>query len=60
MTQCIRCEKTDQHVPLLMMLYRGEKIYICPQCLPELIHKPANLANKLPGLESLHPPQHEH
>jgi hypothetical protein len=60
MTQCIQCEKTDQHVPLLQMVYRGGKVYICPQCLPVLIHKPANLREKLPGLENLQPAQPDH
>jgi hypothetical protein len=57
---CIQCEKSEQEVPLLKMTYRGEKVHICPQCLPVLIHKPANLADKLPGLEKIQPPKHEH
>jgi hypothetical protein len=24
------------------MTYHGEKVHICPQCLPVLIHKPAH------------------
>jgi hypothetical protein len=42
------------------MHYQGADVYICPQCLPILIHKPANLAGKLPGLENIQPSQHEH
>jgi len=57
---CIQCEKSEQEVPLLKMTYHGEKVHICPQCLPVLIHKPANLAGKLPGLEKIQPPKHEH
>jgi hypothetical protein len=42
------------------MFYKDAEVYICPQCLPVLIHKPANLAGKLPGLENVQPPQHNH
>lgn len=42
------------------MRYQEADVYICPQCLPVLIHKPANLAEKLPGLENVQPRQHEH
>ncbi|MBN1668307.1 MAG: hypothetical protein JW862_14535 [Anaerolineales bacterium] len=38
-------------------VYWGEiacqDFYICPQHLPILIHKPAQLADKLPGAEKL-------
>jgi hypothetical protein len=60
MNTCLNCGKTEQEIPLLRMRFQGADVYICPQCLPILIHKPANLAGKLPGLESTQPPQHEH
>jgi hypothetical protein len=59
MNTCLNCEKTEQEIPLLSMRYQEREVYICPQCLPILIHKPANLAGKLPGLENVAPP-HEH
>lgn len=52
MIMCLHCEKTDQQVPLLRMIYRGEEILICPQCLPVLIHKPEKLDGKLPGMQA--------
>jgi hypothetical protein len=60
MNTCLNCGKTEQEIPLLRMRYQEADIYICPQCLPILIHKPAALAAKLPGLENIQPPQHEH
>ena len=60
MNTCLNCGKTEQELPLLRMRYQGADVYICPQCLPILIHKPANLAAKLPGLENIQPQQHEH
>jgi hypothetical protein len=56
---CIYCEKSDQVIPLLRMQYQGQQYWICPQHLPLLIHKPAQLADKLPGLELL-PPLTDH
>ena len=52
---CIYCEKSDQRVPLLPFQYQGEQHWICPQHLPILIHKPSQLANKLPRLEFMGP-----
>ena len=51
MKQCINCDKTDAQVSLLQMIYRGEEVHICPQCLPVLIHKPEKLADKLLGMQ---------
>jgi hypothetical protein len=42
------------------MWYQSREVYICPQCLPVLIHKPATLADKMPGVEKIEPPKHEH
>jgi hypothetical protein len=60
MSTCLNCNKTDQEVPLLQMRFQHKIVFICPQCLPVLIHKPANLVKKLPGMENIQPPQHEH
>lgn len=58
MKTCLNCEKTEEQVPLLQMHYKGAPFLICPQCLPVLIHTPAKLADKMPGLEKLQPPEH--
>jgi hypothetical protein len=60
MTKCIHCERSDLQVPLLQMWYRGQEVYICPQCLPLLIHRPEKLAEKLPGMQPGRPVEHEH
>jgi hypothetical protein len=39
-------------------MHRNGTAYICPQCLPVLIHQPQQLLTKLPGAEALQP--HEH
>lgn len=53
--RCIVCEHDSQSVPLMPFEYQGKTYFICPQDLPILIHKPATLADKLPGLELLGP-----
>lgn len=58
---CLYCERSEDEVPLLQMRYRGGELWICPQHLPILIHKPSQLAGKLPGAENLTPPEgHSH
>ena len=52
MNACLNCNATEHEKPLLVLKYRSNEMLICPQCLPVLIHKPANLAGKLPGAET--------
>ncbi len=56
--KCIRCQRSSQEVPLLVITYNGVNYYICPQDLPVLIHKPYELMGLLPGVENLS--GHEH
>ena len=46
---CLNCGASEQERPLLTMKFQGQEFYICPQCLPILIHKPYQLADKLPN-----------
>lgn len=57
---CLNCQRSSNEIPLLNMEYKNETYQICPQCLPTLIHKPQNLAGKLPGAEKFTPAEHEH
>jgi len=52
---CLNCGRSSAEIPLLALEYRGQEYAICPQCLPTLIHKPQNLAEKLPGAADLKP-----
>lgn len=60
MAECLNCKALENEKPLLSMKYKGNEIFICPQCLPILIHKPANLAEKLPGAENFGDAAHHH
>jgi len=60
---CLYCERDSDQVPLLALKYQDVDFWICPQHLPILIHKPAQLADKLPGVEFLGSPDgpaHDH
>jgi len=57
---CLNCGLSEQEKPLLTIKYQSSEIYIRPQCLPVLIHKPANLAEKLPGAEGFGGPAEHH
>ena len=56
--QCVNCQRGVEQVPLLTLNHRGGTAYICPQCLPVLIHEPQLLVGKLAGAESLRPREH--
>ena len=50
---CIYCERGNNQVPILTLLYKGEQVYICVQHLPILIHEPEKLVAHLPGSDEL-------
>ena len=57
---CLNCNRTEQEIPLLHLTFKGETKYLCPQCLPILIHKPHLLVDKLPGFTPPAVSPHEH
>jgi hypothetical protein len=36
---CVNCNRTDAQVPLGAWRYRGEQLWICPDCMPAFIHQ---------------------
>lgn len=46
---CLNCGASQQEKPLLTLKFQSRELYICPQCMPTLIHKPDQVADKLPG-----------
>ncbi len=58
---CFNCDQSENEAPLVVLQYRGDTMYVCPECLPVLIHRPDKLAGKLPGAEDIRPaPHHGH
>ena len=56
---CVNCGRPETIVPLVSLRYRGQQAWICSQCLPTLIHKPQQLADKLPGAEQFGAADHD-
>ncbi len=56
---CLLCQRGDDAVPLVSVAYRGNRLWICTQHLPVLIHDPGRLVGKLPGAENLSPAEHD-
>ncbi len=56
--RCLACGRNDQTTPLIVLDYRGQRLWICPQHLPILIHDPTQLVGKLVGAEDLRPADH--
>jgi hypothetical protein len=48
---CLSCNRSEEQTPLIALQYAGSRIWICPQCLPVLIHHAEQLADKLAGME---------
>ncbi len=51
--RCLVCQQTSDDVPLITLAYQDGTLWICPQHLPVLIHRPGQLAGILPGAENL-------
>jgi hypothetical protein len=49
LSTCLNCNRSEEQTPLLVLTFKGETRHICPQCLPILIHRPQQLAEKFPG-----------
>jgi hypothetical protein len=49
---CLNCGVSEQERPLLSLKFQGKELYICPQCMPTLIHKSHQLAEKIPGFQA--------
>ena len=48
---CLNCGRSETIIPLVSLRFKGRQAWICSQCLPTLIHKPQQLADKLVGAE---------
>jgi len=56
--RCVACDRSQEEIPLITLLYQNTSFSICPQHLPVLIHNPHMLAGKLPGAEGMSPADH--
>ena len=38
--KCTLCETSSNDKPLMKATFKGKKAYICPTCMPAIIHGP--------------------
>ena len=36
--QCMFCSTTQEKIPLIPLRYQGGEAFVCPRCLPRLVH----------------------
>jgi hypothetical protein len=44
---CLNCGRAETEFPVIVLRLAGQEHYICPQCLPALIHHPDRLTDRL-------------
>ena len=58
---CLNCGTSELERPLITLKFHAQELYICPQCLPTLIHKPYQLADKFTNYTPTeNPPSDDH
>ena len=55
---CLACDRGSDVTPLIPLEYREQRLWICPQHIPILIHDPVRLVGRLAGAEDLRPADH--
>ena len=50
---CFNCKTSENESPLFELHFQKEYKYICPRCVPQLIHKPTNFIGTLLGAEDM-------
>ena len=55
--RCLYCERDSNQVPLIALQFQEQSLWICPQHLPILIHKPEQVADKLVGATFVKDPE---
>lgn len=36
--RCMFCSATEETIPLISLRYQGGEAFVCPRCLPRLVH----------------------
>ena len=48
---CFNCNNSEEIIPLLKMSYKNKELWICPGCIPHLIHEPHIVQDSLKKAE---------
>ena len=44
---CFNCKSAESDIPVVNMRFKGKELWICPRCIPSLIHEPQIVQEKL-------------
>lgn len=45
--KCFNCGNSESEMPLLKLRYKTGEMWVCPQCMPVLIHKTDIIVSQL-------------
>ncbi len=45
--KCFQCKRSSEEAPLIQLTYQDRYSWVCPQCMPALIHKPESVIEAL-------------
>jgi len=45
--KCFQCHRSSEEAPLIQLTFQGKYRWVCPQCMPALIHKPDTVIEAL-------------
>lgn len=45
--QCFNCKAKESEIPVVNMRFKGKELWICPRCIPNLIHEPQIVQDNL-------------
>jgi len=49
--KCFNCGAEEDQIPLVNLRFDTKQIWICPQCIPNLIHNPHLVDDRLKDLK---------
>jgi len=38
--KCFNCKAAETEIPVVNLSYKGKELWICPRCIPNMIHEP--------------------
>lgn len=44
---CFNCQRSEMEIPVIGWQYQGQKVWVCSECMPLLIHKWHQVAEKM-------------
>ena len=49
--KCFNCKTPESEVPVVNMRYKNKELWVCPRCIPSMIHEPQLVEQSLTEAE---------